>query len=581
MRRLGVVGLLFVLGLPVASRAAEYVQIGVFSSANESQLMRERLEREGFPVVERLVSLSDARAGVLVLVGPFDRVDRARYQLNKLKEKGWAGILRRFDEVPPPLRPVVKPSLEPPVPKKRADIERPPELLEPVPKKQLAKSVPPEPAPVMSPATISETVPEAIPETVIATPTVGLPLPGVPLPEREESQESMVALPEETGPGERKIEQRWSGYVALEGRHFRESPLYAGQKGDTASVILQPELYVAWKGGKSNLTFTPFVRAGDQDDARNHSDIRELMWLNVFDNWEMRLGVGRVFWGVTESQHLVDVINQIDLIENPDGDDKLGQPMINLSRSSNWGTLDLFVLPGFRERTFPGLAGRLRGPLPVDTGHPLYESPDRDHHLDWAVRWSRSIGNIDIGLSHFSGTGRTPTFVVGLNASGQPVLTPRYDLLDQTGLAVQAIAGAWTWKLEAISAEQLKNRHFAMTGGFEYTNVGLFDSPVDLGILSEYLYDDRGDSAPVPYPKDLMVGLRWVFNDVQSTEVLMGAIHGLDNSANTITLEASRRLGQSWKLSLEYRGNNALKPTDYLYPVRMDDYLQLELSRYF
>jgi hypothetical protein len=589
MRRLGIVSLLFLLGLPVASRAAEYVQIGVFSSANESQQVRERLEREGFPVVERLVSISDVRAGVLLLVGPFDRVDRARYQLNKLKEKGWPGILRRFDEVRPPLRPTTKLSLEPPVPKKRAEIERPPGLLEPVPEKQLARSAPPEPIhePIREP--LREVAPEIIPETVITkqslSPEVGLPLPGVPLPEREESQESVVAFPEEKGPGENGMEQRWSGYVALEGRHFRESPLYAGQKSSTASVVLQPELYVAWEGGQSNnknsLTFTPFIRAGDQDDERNHADIRELMWLNVFDEWELHLGVGRVFWGVTESQHLVDVINQIDLVENPDGEDKLGQPMVNLSRTSNWGTLDLFVLPGFRERTFPGVNGRLRGPLLIDSEQALYESPDGDHHLDWAVRWSHYIGNVDIGLSHFSGTGRAPNFVVGLNALGQPVLIPRYDLLDQTGLSVQAIAGDWTWKLESISAEQLKSRYFAMTGGFEYTHVGLFDSQIDLGILAEYLYDDRGDNAPVPFANDLMVGLRWVFNDVQSSEVLLGMIHDLDGTTNSISLEASRRLGQSWKLALEYRGNSAVESTDILYPIRMDDYLQLELSRYF
>jgi hypothetical protein len=324
------------------------------------------------------------------------------------------------------------------------------------------------------------------------------------------------------------------------------------------------------------------VRFGDQDDERNRADIRELMWLNVIDDWELRLGIGRVFWGVTESQHLVDVINQIDMVENPDGEDKLGQPMVNLSHNSDWGTVDLFVLPGFRERTFPGLEGRLRGPLLINSEQALYESPDKDRHLDWAVRWSHFIGDFDIALSHFSGTSRAPTFVVGLNSLAQPVLIPRYDLLDQSGLSVQAIAGDWTWKLEAISAEQLNSRHFAMTGGFEYTRVGLFDSAMDLGLLAEYLYDDRGEIAPVPFANDLLLGLRWVFNDVQSSEVLLVVIHDLDGMANNVNIEASRRLGQDWKLALEYRGINAAEPSDtVLYPIRMDDYLQLELVRYF
>lgn len=557
MRRLSFAVLLLMFGLPVAGQAADYVQVGVFANARESQLVREQLEDHGFPVVERLVSISDSRAGVLLLVGPYDRIDKARYQLNKLKEKGWQGILRRFEEERPPLRPAPVVSLEPPAPKKRTELEWPPELQEPAPPTQLAITAP------------SQT---AIPEAGIE----GRSLPGVPLPGRETEPESVVAFKEKRG-----AELRWSGYASFEGRYFPEEALYTGQRDSTASMVLQPELYAAWEGGDSSLTFTPFVRAGDRDDERNHADIRELMWLNVFDDWELRLGIGRVFWGVTESQHLVDVINQIDLVENPDGEDKLGQPMLNLSHNSDWGTVDLFLLPGFRERTFPGLAGRLRGPLLIDTERALYESPDKDRHLDWAVRWSHYIGNVDIGLSHFSGTGRAPTFIVGLNAQGQPVLIPRYDLLDQTGLALQAIAGDWTWKLEMVSAEQLKKRHVAMTGGFEYTRVGLFDSQMDLGMLAEYLYDDRGNTAPTPFANDLMLGLRWVFNDVQGTEVLLGMIHDLDGTANSISLEASRRLGQNWKLALEYRGNNVIESTDLLYPIRMDDYMQLELFRYF
>ena len=45
----------------------------------------------------------------------------------------------------------------------------------------------------------------------------------------------------------------------------------------------------------------------------------------------MRLGLRKVYWGVTESQHLVDVINQTEGVENLDGEDKLGQPMLNLA----------------------------------------------------------------------------------------------------------------------------------------------------------------------------------------------------------------------------------------------------------
>jgi len=43
------------------------------------------------------------------------------------------------------------------------------------------------------------------------------------------------------------------------------------------------------------------------------------------------VGINSVFWRVVESNHLVDILNQTDLIEDIDGEEKLGQPMISLS----------------------------------------------------------------------------------------------------------------------------------------------------------------------------------------------------------------------------------------------------------
>ena len=61
-----------------------------------------------------------------------------------------------------------------------------------------------------------------------------------------------------------------------------------------------------------------------------HGDIRELAYVHASDDWELRLGIRKEFWGVTEFQHLVDVINQTDGVEDFDGEDKLGQQMVNL-----------------------------------------------------------------------------------------------------------------------------------------------------------------------------------------------------------------------------------------------------------
>jgi len=146
----------------------------------------------------------------------------------------------------------------------------------------------------------------------------------------------------------------WSGNIAAEYRYFSDAPLSATQHDNYTSISIQPEWFHEWDGGKQSLTFTPFLRQDQHDDERSHSDIRELTWLKAADDWELRIGIRKIFWGVTESQHLVDIINQTDLVENTDGEDKLGQPMVNVALIRDWGTLDLFVLPYFRERTFAG-----------------------------------------------------------------------------------------------------------------------------------------------------------------------------------------------------------------------------------
>ncbi|MHC4808046.1 MAG: hypothetical protein ACYTBX_17555, partial [Planctomycetota bacterium] len=171
-----------------------------------------------------------------------------------------------------------------------------------------------------------------------------------------------------------------SGYVAAEGRAFFNDALFGGQERDNFSFAFQPEYYHEWESGSSFL-FVPFLRLDSADSRRTHFDIRELNYLWLADNWELRVGFGKVFWGTTEFVHLVDIINQTDLIENIDEEDKLGQPMVHLSVPSDWGVIDMFVLPYFRKRTFPGRRGRLRSALVVDTDNPRYESAAGEHNV--------------------------------------------------------------------------------------------------------------------------------------------------------------------------------------------------------
>jgi hypothetical protein len=372
-----------------------------------------------------------------------------------------------------------------------------------------------------------------------------------------------------------------SGYAGVESLGFINNPLDSQQHNHYLSVAIQPEFYHEWDEGMQSLLFVPFYRLSQHDDKRTHFDVRELTWLKVANDWELRVGVRKEFWGVAEAKHLVDIINQTDVVENFDREDKLGQPMINLALINDWGTLDLFLLTGFRDRTFPGQEGRLRSFPEVDVGEERYEKHGFEKNMAYAIRWSHAIGDWDMGLSHFYGTSRDPTFLIEEDGAGNIQLIPYYEMIHQTGIDVQLTDESWLWKLESIVRSGQGNTYFSAIAGFEYTFFNLFESALDLGLVAEYMYDSRGSHAQIALQDDFLVAFRFGFNDVQSTEILAGIIFDRTNNAKFYNIEASRRLGDRWRVELEARLFSSAPKSDPAYFLRKDDHLRVELKYFF
>ena len=372
-----------------------------------------------------------------------------------------------------------------------------------------------------------------------------------------------------------------SGSVELQARGFWQNPQWVGQDDRALQGAVISTTEVRWynEGGNVRAAFIPYLRWDATDDERNLADLREAYWAFEGDDYELLVGANTVFWGVTESVHLVDIINQTDFAGDIDGEDKLGQMMVSLMLQRDWGEITGFVMPAFRERTFAGVDGRFRPPLPVDTDNALYESSDEETHVDFALRYSHYIGDIDIGLNVFSGTSREPRFVPA--ADGQSLL-PVYDQIDQLGVAVQYTKEAWLWKLEAIARDGVTQSFAAAVGGFEYTFYQVSESTIDVGLLLEYQYDGRNEFEPVTIAdNDVFVGTRLAFNDVQDTAVLAGLSYDTDTGETFINIEAERRFGDNWFAELRVRAFNGAAQVDATTWLQKDDYVQLSLARYF
>lgn len=378
----------------------------------------------------------------------------------------------------------------------------------------------------------------------------------------------------------------FSGVISVDAEAYFATPLYGKDNGGLqerhgAGLTFQPEAYGELSKDMT-FQFTPFLYLSSIDHDRTHFDLRELYMLKVFEGHEVSAGFKKIFWGVTESVHLVDIINQTDLAMGIDGEDKLGQPMVHFSIENDFGLFDFFAMPFFRERTFRGPESRLRTEPYVYTPEPIYEDSREENHFDYAVRFLKSVGDLDFAVSYFDGTAREPLFVFGLDDKLNPALIPYYGQISQTGLEVQYIAGDCLLKFESIFRTGFGDYDYlGLAAGFEYTFYRVFGTKADIGFLGEYLYDDRKSKALTVFEDDLMGGFRVAFNDLGSAEILGGIIQDLSTNSRSLFIESSRRFGNNLRISAELRSLHGIDKNDLLFGLRRDDHVFVEASYYF
>ena len=399
-----------------------------------------------------------------------------------------------------------------------------------------------------------------------------------------------------------------SGRLSTEARLYPASAVHDGQRSHASGFAAQATAYVEDEDGTS-FTFTPFYRYDAGDSERTHADVRDayvLMYGDLGDDeWELRLGVDRVFWGVVESRPLVDIVNQTDLVEHPDEKTKLGQPMAHVTWSGEWGALELFGLTWHRPRTFPGRHGRLRPGQLIDRERTSYESSAEEWHVDLAGRFSGSFGPLDIGLSVFDGTSREPTLLPTQTMppfGTELVLAPHYEKIRQYGVDAQITTGQWLLKLEAIHRAGAQNRrpdprlselelhqafryeeedYAAFITGVEYTINQAWESEADLSLIAEWAHDERGKRATNAFESDILLAVRLGLNDEEGTEFTLSILESLEYSSRVLSAEFKRRLTDSWSLHVEGLVYAEIEEEDVMYSVRRDSFIAASLAYSF
>lgn len=428
---------------------------------------------------------------------------------------------------------------------------------------------------------------------------------------------------------------RFSGQIEADLRVFPQKGLQKEQKQTFVSAAFQPRF--DWHSEQQNqrIRIEPFLRGSTPDGNRTHADLREAYYQFSGQQWQLKAGVSTVFWGVTESQHLVDVINQADIVESPIGKEKLGQPMLTLGFEQAFGNIDFYLLPYFRAKEFASERERFRIAAGVDINpdsSPLpgfdlqakyhdkkayYQSNRKENHIDSAIRWSHYIDNFDFAVSLFNGTSREAIPVLYDISLADDSLTGKfaswYEQTTRLGLEAQYLHYEWAFKLEGAYHHQNSGNYIAAVTGFEYTFSDVGKNGSDIGLLVEYLWHNRDDisirkptkqvldrdlfdfldgldlfdSYKIPYDyltpfdNDIFLGTRFSLNNVAGTQFLAGVIVDADDQTVLASFEGSTRVGDSVRLAMNIYFSKAQDKTSTFYPFRRDNMLELKANWFF
>lgn len=355
----------------------------------------------------------------------------------------------------------------------------------------------------------------------------------------------------------------YSGWVNAQARYYPDTGERVDEQEYTSGAVQLN--YIQDIGDSDQLVVTLFARGDSVDDERNLLDARELLWIHQAEDYQFRLGVGQVSWGVNELFKVTDLINQKDRAELPI-QRKLGQPMASVSFYWGEDLIELYTMYDVRPAWYPGEDGRLRYPILVDPDEQLYDRGETGF-WDFAGRWKTRIGDMDVSFSHFYGVTREPYFVFNYDFEN-PYLIPVYEKVNQTSVDFiyawndVLLKGEATYQTGSIEAFQ------SVAGGFEYTQGGIFESDMDLTWYVEAIWDSRDHIYGTLFDHDLGVAARFSFNDQRDSNLILGVVADYEYDEAFGYLFWTNTFGENWTLNLTgqyfYANEPRLDPNDYI-----------------
>lgn len=396
-----------------------------------------------------------------------------------------------------------------------------------------------------------------------------------------------------------------SGEVSVDGRAFWPDDEDATED---FGLAVTGRLEVKLKEKPWRFELRGLGRVGAVDKSRSVVILEEAFLGFRMKPLRIRIGPQLLNWTATEAFHPADVMQSRNFDSNIENADKIGEPMVNVRLRMWQGALELYYMPFRMDPLLPGPGSRLSfAPPGTRLGDPVWVG--RDGEADdagvvehqFAVRLSQTIDYADIALQFVQHQDRTqPTIALD---PGTFTAHPVYHMVNHFGLTYTQVLGEWILKVEGAyrmfdddpdlgsfvpvgAAEQADHLEVALglEWGWEY------ESGAQATVLLEgqayFLADEEELEQLGPFQRDVLLGYRHSFNDVEGTELLIGVIMDLQRFPEILgNISFSRRLSDTWTMTAALRITHA-PPDDPDQPVGLQGLhqahnVQLSFSRHF
>ena len=367
---------------------------------------------------------------------------------------------------------------------------------------------------------------------------------------------------------------RMTGSAAM-GARLYQHPDEPGRESHRAALRLSPEW--RWADGAWQFVASPVLDAEGAGNGRSQVGFDALHVAARVDGMSFKAGLSKLFWGVTESRHLVDVVNPPDLAHHYAAEQRLATAMLYLALPTPAGQLETLLLPWERDPRFPGPHGRPRTALPIggEVNHPNGRPPA------FATRLTVSRGDFDAHLYFFRGLDRETVLTVRPRPQAPPnELAAVRRLVRQWGADLQVPVGNLLVKSEMTYRSGYSHGFLSGVAGGEYAMSGIGGSVVDVTLLGEYQFDRRPADAPLTALRHgAYAGVRVALNDPDSTEFKFGVIVETATGARVWRADGSRRVATNWTVEAALSVFQNARGSAVLQDYRRDGHVEI-LARY-